>query len=338
MSKRSRRKKERMLSMHAGQPSTSPEEKLPEQQHHTADGKKYSKIVQFYDKHYKQLLIIPLILIILSLAQIGWQAYATGDFIQKGVSLKGGVTVTIPTSEAIDVASLEISIRSQFPDIDLTTRTLESTGQIVGYVIEADLQDSADIEKALGIINSVTKIPRENYGLETIQPSLGESFFREAGKAILFSFILMSIVIFIAFRTFVPSLAVIVSVLADMIMTLAAVNLLGIKVSTAGIAAFLMLIGYSVDTDILLSSRVLKREEGTVFERILGSVKTGMTMVATALTAAIIAYFLSESETIRQIMLIIIIGLVADIFNTWITNTAILRWYVEKKARKHGKA
>ena len=148
----------------------------------------------------------------------------------------------------------------------------------------------------------------------------------------------MSIVVFIAFRTFIPSFAVILSVFADMVMTLAVVNLLGVKMSTGGIAAFLMLIGYSVDTDILLSSRVIKNEEDSLLDRIMGSFKTGMTMVITTTVAATIAFFLSESETIRQIMLIIIIGMVADVFNTWITNTAILKWYVERKTRKHGKA
>ena len=43
-------------------------------------------------------------------------------------------------------------------------------------------------------------------------------------------------------------------------MPLALIDFLGIEISAAGIAAFLMLIGYSVDTDILLTSRALKRK------------------------------------------------------------------------------
>ena len=54
----------------------------------------------------------------------------------------------------------------------------------------------------------------------------------------------MSFVIFILFRTFIPSIAVIFAAFADIVMTLALVNYLGIKLSTAGIEAFLMLIGY----------------------------------------------------------------------------------------------
>jgi len=114
-------------------------------------------------------------------------------------------------------------------------------------------------------------------------------------------------------------------------MTLAIFNITGQKLSTAGVAAFLMLIGYSVDTDILLSARVLKRAEGTVKERTMGAMKTGMIMMASAIAVALTAFILSQSAVIRQIMLIILIGLCVDIINTWIQNAGILRWYMEKK-------
>ena len=68
------------------------------------------------------------------------------------------------------------------------------------------------------------------------------------------------------FRTFIPSIAVIFAAFADIVMSLALVDYLGIKISAAGIAAFLMLVGYSVDTDILLTSRALKRKTGLLHQ------------------------------------------------------------------------
>ena len=59
-----------------------------------------------YDKHYKKLLVFPVLLLLLAFVQIGLQTAATGDFIHKGVSLKGGITVTVPTTEG-DVVALE---------------------------------------------------------------------------------------------------------------------------------------------------------------------------------------------------------------------------------------
>ena len=124
---------------------------------------------------------------------------------------------------------------------------------------------------------------------------------------------------------------ILLAVASDIISTLAVVDLLGIRVGTAGIAALLMLIGYAVDTDILLTSRVFKQKVGTVFERITDAMRTGLLMTGTAITASIVGVIFAQSDTIRQIMLIVTIGLVFDMIYTWFQNAGILRWYLERK-------
>jgi preprotein translocase subunit SecF len=95
-----------------------------------------------------------------------------------------------------------------------------------------------------------------------------------------------------------------------------------------------MLIGYSIDTDILLSVRVLKRREGSVFDRVMGALKTGITMSVCALAAVLAAYFFTHSIVIKEIMFVLIAGLIGDIIFTWIQNAGILRWHLEKKGWK----
>jgi preprotein translocase subunit SecF len=113
------------------------------------------------------------------------------------------------------------------------------------------------------------------------------------------------------------------------------VNLLEIKLSTAGIAAFLMLIGYSVDTDILLTIRVLKQKDDLSFdERIYGAIKTGGLMTITALAAVGTVLFFTNSDILFQIMLILFIGLCVDLVNTWIQNVSILRWHHHQRHSK----
>ena len=150
-----------------------------------------------------------------------------------------------------------------------------------------------------------------------------------------------SAIIFLAFATVliriyiknsVPAFAVMLSAFADIIMTLALVNFLGFKLSTAGIVAFLMLIGYSVDTDILLTTRLLKKHESTN-KALWGAFKTGTTMTITsiiAITTALIVVLPFES-VLNQIFTILLIGLGFDLFNTWITNASIIKWHVEKQ-------
>ena len=116
-------------------------------------------------------------------------------------------------------------------------------------------------------------------------------------------------------------------------MPLALIDYLGIKLSAAGIAAFLMLVGYSVDTDILLTTRALKNHEGTLNSRIYRAFKTGILMTTTAIFAVIPAFFIITGlpDSFRQIFLILALGLFADIINTWMTNAGIIKWYTVKK-------
>lgn len=130
----------------------------------------------------------------------------------------------------------------------------------------------------------------------------------------------------------VPAFAIMLCAFTSILMTLATINALGIQMSTAGIVAFLMLIGYSVDTDILLTTRLLKRRE-SVNKALFGAFKTGITMTLTsiiAITTALIAIYSFES-VLNQIFTILLIGLGFDLFNTWITNASIIKWYVQSK-------
>ncbi len=148
------------------------------------------------------------------------------------------------------------------------------------------------------------------------------------------AYIIGAILIMIYIRNSMPSFMVILNVFADVIVTLAIVNLIGMKLSTAGIAAFLMIVGYSVNTNILLSTKLLKRKEGEVIDRIFDAMKTGLTMTLTTLTAIIVALIFTQSSVIKQIMLILLIGLIVDMIYTWLQNAGILRLYLEKKGNK----
>ncbi|MBS3089820.1 hypothetical protein J4461_02990 [Candidatus Pacearchaeota archaeon] len=286
----------------------------------------------WYDKSYKILLLIPIILVALSLLYLVFFYIEHGDIVLKDASLSGGTTITIRGEADSDL--LENSLKSEFDDIYVRKITDLRTGRLIAVVIDSGIEPELlkpAVEKILGY-----KLNSDNSTVEFTGPSLSNNFYKQLLVALLFSFILICIVIFSLFRTLIPSLAVIFAVIGDIIMPLALINFLGINLSAAGIAAFLMLIGYSVDTDILLTTRVLKKREGSVNERIYGAFKTGMFMTIVGLLAVLPAFFIVTGlpDSFRQIFLILSMGLFADILNTWLTNASILKWYTEVK--KHG--
>jgi len=290
---------------------------------------KQNKLSKFHDKNYKLLLLIPVALLLFSLVYLGIFYSKNQDFIYKDISLTGGTSVTI--NDKINVADLKQTLSEKLENIKIREIYDVISREQKAIIIEtksSTLQTKEILEEYLGY-----ELNEENSSFEFTGSSLGESFYKQLLIAILFAFIFMAIVVFIIFRTFVPSVAVIISAFADILMTLVLVNLLGIQMSSAGIIAFLMLIGYSVDTDILLTTRILKREEGSLNKRIFGAFKTGTTMTLTSLLAVIFALIIvsSFSSVLTQIFTILAIGLGFDLLNTWITNVSILKWYMKKK-------
>jgi len=142
----------------------------------------------------------------------------------------------------------------------------------------------------------------------------------------------MAFTIFFIFKNPLPSFFLVLTPTADLIETLVFSQMLGIKLSLASFAALLLLIGYSVDDNILLTSRVLK-EEGNIDEKIKSSFRTGITMVGATLVALLALFVISASIVIDQIASILIIGLLIDLLNSWVLNVGLLKIYVKRKLK-----
>lgn len=136
----------------------------------------------------------------------------------------------------------------------------------------------------------------------------------------------------LSFRN-LPSFYVVFAASAAIVDAMLVVNLIGLKVSTGGLAAFLMLVGYSVDTDILITTKIMRDKAGSLADRVTKAMRTGLTMSITTIAATGIGYFISTSPLIKQIMLIISIGVMFDIVNTWLFNAPLLLRYVRRKQK-----
>jgi len=169
----------------------------------------------------------------------------------------------------------------------------------------------------------------------TRSAAFGSTNQQNALLGLVLAFVGMSVFVFLIFRTFVPSIAVVLSAFSDIVIPLAIMDLLAmtglfeINLSLGTVAALLMLIGYSVDSDILLNNHILRRRGG-FYESTHKAMRTGVTMTLTSIVAmavmTIVATLLSI-PLLPDIGLILVFGLTADLMNTYMMNLSLLRWY-----------
>lgn len=297
-------------------------------------GKFKQDFARFHDKNYKLLLLIPLAILIFGFIYICVFYSHNHDFIHRDISLTGGTSVTI-NDQTINSADLKNAISGKLEDVNIREISDLVSQKQIAVIVETKSDEPLTrtiLEDYLGY-----ELNDKNSSFEFTGSTLSQSFYKQLLIAILIAFALMALVVFIQFKSFIPSIAVVFCAFADIFFTLVVVNILGIQISSAGIVAFLMLIGYSVDTDILLTSKSIKRDTGTLNSRMFESFKTGITMTLTSLFAVLVALIVvgSLSSILSQIFTIMVIGLSFDLLNTWLTNVSIIKWYVLRKQKKH---
>ena len=289
--------------------------------------KEFGKAWKYYFKNYKKLTLIPIILSLIMFGALGYSKITTGEFFQKDVSVKGGYTATITINQEINVQELT----PEFGKLEI---------RIIRDALQTNIQGYELLGEQELVSTELITFFQENYGITLTNDdvsigfqsaAIAKTFFEQATKALLLAFILMGGVVFYYFRKPSPSISIILSTFLDVICILGAMNILGIKVSTASIGALLMIVGYSTDSDKLLSTNILKRKDKPLKERMLRAFKTELTIDVAAFVVFATMFLLSNVIMIKEIALILLLGIFFDLINTWFGTAALQRILVVEK-------
>ena len=139
----------------------------------------------------KQLVIIPLVFLVISLVLLALNMATTGMPVTPGIDFSGGTAVNLYTTDTKDQLQ---STFAGYPLIDI------SQGINNGVFLQFSAMDDTKFKELTTLINQ--KYP--DASINQIGETFGKSLQYQAVIALLFSFIGMTIVIFVAFRTFVP--------------------------------------------------------------------------------------------------------------------------------------
>lgn len=156
----------------------------------------------------------------------------------------------------------------------------------------------------------------------------------QALKALIGAFVLMTIVLFITFRHRAAVGVMVLCVAFDALGALGGMAVFQVPLSFGSIAALLMIIGYSVDTDILLSNHMLKRFGGEARERAADAMMTGLMVTGTTVVALVAINLLTTAPLLYELSTVLIFGIIADIVNTWFLNVGVLLRYEERRQRR----
>ena len=283
----------------------------------------FSKL-KWPELHAREAIGIPLAVLLIALLITGYTLLTVGSPLHLGLDFKGGTVVTLKTEKS------DAQLQSEFSGYPLSLITRDPSGSAM---LRFSQLDEAQLKSLTDYLASAYP----GASLEHTGSTFSAANQSQAVIAIVAAFVLMALVIFIIFRDFVPCIAVITSAFSDIMIAVALMNIFHIELTFGTFAALLMLIGYSVDTDILLTTKVLG--ERKYLEKKISSCRaTGLTMTGAAIAAFLVLHLVSSYSylvgfstipVLANISTVMIFGLLADVINTWFLNAGLLKWYME---------
>ncbi len=286
-------------------------------------------------KLMKYGIIIPIIIFSFAIFSLVSTYAHTGEFVKKGIDFTGGVQVFVHTSQSVDINQFEkfISQKTGSRDVSVVTTTDPATRKQTSIIITASgISDGNKIIQPIEDFLKIKLTPTE-YSISILGPALAEAFWSQARLAFIFAFIFMTIVVGFAYKSIIPSIAIVVATAYDLTCIMGFMTFFGIDLTLGTFAALLMMIGYGVDYNVILTEKVVKEKEGDIYERITKAMRTGLTMGAATIVTLLALLIFGNSPVLKQIATALLIGTTADIFNTWFFNGNLLIWSMKKWAR-----
>ena len=279
-----------------------------------------------YDKYTnKQLVMIPLVILFIAVSILVFWTALTGLPVDLGMAFVGGTEVRIDVG---DIENSETQIDTLFESEQDSISSVPGTGEYI-VTFASGVTSPEEVENKLNENPDMTLSQ-----ISQISPLLGGDSQKTALMGLGIAFALMSAFVFLLFRSIVPSLIVILSAVGNIAVATAAMNITGIALSMGTVGALLMLIGYGVDSDILMNTYVLREHKISFNESIHEAMRTGVTMSITSIAAMVVMTIVAtlfRIELLADMGFVLAVGLTADIIITYLLNVGILRYYVTMK-------
>ena len=173
-------------------------------------------------------------------------------------------------------------------------------------------------------------VPIELVSQQTIGPSLGQSSVDASLRAGIFGLMLVALFMILFYR--LPGLLAVVALGIYAVFVLAIFKLLGVTLTLAGIAGFILSLGFAVDANVLIFERL--KEELRSGKALSESIEIGFSRawtsirdsnISSLLTAVILYWF--GSSLIRGFAVTLSIGILVSMFSAIMVTRSMLRLF-----------
>ena len=253
--------------------------------------------------------------------------FVRGGFVF-GIEFRGGSEFTIENPQTLPDGTIDQNlaidaVQSVSPSSVPRVSIVNNGASVRVQTDTVSTEESAAIRDALGAAYN-----SDSVNVSLIGATWGQDITRQALTALIVFIVLAAIVMALYFRTWKMSLAAMVALLHDLIITAGFYGILGFEVTPAAVIGFLTILGYSLyDTVVVFdkirenTSEASSRTFGesvnlAVNQTLVRSINTSVVALLPIGSILFIGAFVLGAGTLRDISLALFIGVLVGTYST----------------------
>ena len=275
----------------------------------------------------KYALIFSAILLVVSIASIGFQG------LKFGIDFTGGTLIEVGYEKTADLED----IRSKLTSANYKGTNVQYFGSDTEVLIQLEPQTVSSAKLSSSIIRMLGD-GLDVRRVEFVGPKVGEELTNDGGLAMLYA--LIGILIYVAFRfEYRFALGSIAALVHDVIITIGIFSLLQIEFDLTVLAAILAVIGYSLNDTIVVFDRIRENflstrhiEPSPIVNDALNQTLARTLMTSLTTLIVLLALFYLGGEVIHSFAGALIIGVVIGTYSSiYVASSMILALGISKE-------
>ncbi|MGC9133418.1 MAG: hypothetical protein ACP5GJ_03410 [Nanopusillaceae archaeon] len=284
-----------------------------------------TKILTFVEKNYKKFIIVTIVLFIIFIGTILFNYLRNGYILNKSIDISGGYITMINNNYHIT----NQEINNVLYKINVTNYIIYNTPSIT-YIESGEKINTSEL---IYLFNSYYNIPLSSQDISVQQYSsiVGNIIFNQFVEFVFITMVLVGLIIFIAFRVSNVTLNIMSTIAFDILGLLAILSTIKYPIGANGFIAMLMILGFAIDNNVVLSTNIVKEKEKPFIEKVKMSFRVGMLMELIALYTLIILYLFVPVPSVREFSIVLFIAIILDLLYYLIGNIPIYKYFESKK-------
>lgn len=245
-----------------------------------------------------------------------------------GIEFRGGSEFQISNPAVVDTAIATETVSDEIGDGGASRVTIVGGSSVRVQTDQLTTEETDSLRVSLA---EAYDVPVDNVTSSFIGASWGGDITNQALRALLIFVVLVSVVMALYFRTWKMSVAAIVAMIHDLVLTAAVYGAFGLEVTPAAIIGLLTILGYSLYDTVVVFDKVrentsISYDESkrtfaesvnlAVNQTLVRSINTSVVAILPVASILFIGSILLGAGTLRDIALSLFVGILAGAYST----------------------